>query len=116
MCIHRLELPSPRRLLVFRERAHDILALVPLTALHGDLTEDIAYGGTQPFRAVEHHQHRPVEWEAALPQLAEEAGEDAPVLARRLHEAQDPLLPRRRHSEREYKLIPGERLAVEHHH
>lgn len=116
MRVGRLELPAPHRLVVLREIAHDVLALVPLAALHRHVTEDVAHRGAEPLRSIEHDEERLIEWEAALAQVAEELRNDAPVLTRRLHEPQHALLPRGRHAQCKHELIASERLAVEHEH
>jgi len=90
---------------------------VPLTPLHLDpVAADVPDGRAQAFRAVEHDQQGLIEREPALAQLAEETRDDARVLTGRLHEAQDPLLPRGRHPQRHRELIAGKRLAVEDEH
>ena len=46
---------------MLREIADDILALVPLAALHGHLAEDLADRGPEPLRPINHHEKRPIE-------------------------------------------------------
>lgn len=89
---------------------------MPLAALHGHVAEDLAHGRAHPLGAVHHDEQRPIEREATLPELAQEARDDAPVLARRLHQAQYALLPRGGDAERDDDLVAREGLPVEHEH
>ncbi len=77
-----VELSAPRGLVPLGEIAHHILTLVPLAPLHGDVAEHVAHRGAEALRAIKHGQERLVERKAALPELAEETGNRALVLAR----------------------------------
>src|SRR6266545_7123516 len=111
-----LEFPPPRRFVPLSEIAQDVLALVPLASLHPDISENLANCRAKTLRAIEHDQQWLIERESALSELTQEAADDAPILARRLHQAEDPFLTRRRHPESNHQLIPGKRLTVEHQH
>ena len=77
------------RLLGLGQVGHDILALVPLAALHQrSVGEHLLHRRAQPLAAVDHHQQTRVAPQAALLQLPHKRAQHALVLRARLHEAQ----------------------------
>lgn len=78
--IRGLQFAAPEDLQRFRQIAHHVLALVPLTALHRHvLAEHVAHGRPESLRAVEHHQQAGGRAEATLDQLAQKRRADALV-------------------------------------
>jgi hypothetical protein len=89
---------------------------VPLTALQqGRRAKHLAHGRLQPLRAVRDHQQTLRQLEAAVQQLPQKRGAHPAVLGRRLHEAEDDFLARRRDPHRDHHLVFGECLPVQQH-
>lgn len=88
----RLELAPNRRPVRLGQIAHDVLALVPLTAgKHRRGPEYLGDRRVEPLDAIRDDQQALLRSEPALHQAAEKGCADAPVLRRRLHKAESPL-------------------------
>ena len=109
-----LELAPPGDPVALRQIRHDVLALVPLAALHRRLgPEDGADRRPQPLGAVHHAEEARVHPEAAVDQLPQEGAAHPRVLGGCLHEAQEHLLAGQRDAERDDHPVRREGLTVE---
>lgn len=102
----RLELPPPEHVGALEEIAQHALALVLLAPLHGRVVpKDVAHGGAEALRAVEHDEQVMRGRKAAL--VFSVAVWTRPRIR---------FLPRPRHGKRNEELIAGEAFPVEEQH
>ena len=112
--IRTLESPAPVLLLSTRQVRDHVLPFVPLAPLDQHLVlEGREHAAPEPLGPVDHHERSGRQIETSVLQAPEEGPDHHRVLRVGLDEAEEHLVPLKRHAERHHHLVLGEALPVQ---